>query len=285
MLASVATAPSRPDQSTSCSARRSVDDAIRRLRQGRRAAPRRSSPAVSRKAAEAGKARQAAPRRGGARGRRPPHRPEQPRRLQYPLAADALGQRRARARAPAQGPHRPRLAVGRHDRRARQSRGEARGIAFSSLVSIGNECDLSVGEIADMLVDDPDTDVILLFLETMRDPGGVARHGAPGSRGGQARCWPTCSAAPTLGQAAGAIAHGRHGRREPRARRLPGRHGIMRRRHLREPDRGAAARARAARPPRASRVAVATTTGGAAALVADRLGDARHRGRAGRPSS
>ncbi|WP_119167877.1 acetate--CoA ligase family protein [Algihabitans albus] len=49
------------------------------------------------------------------------------------------------------------------------SRGQARGIRFSTLVSVGNESDLSVGEVAEMLLDDPDTDVVSLFLETLRD--------------------------------------------------------------------------------------------------------------------
>src|SRR5438552_6485030 len=37
------------------------------------------------------------------------------------------------------------------------SRGLGRGVGFSKIVSIGNECDLSVGEITEWLVDDPDT--------------------------------------------------------------------------------------------------------------------------------
>jgi acetate---CoA ligase (ADP-forming) len=49
------------------------------------------------------------------------------------------------------------------------SRGAARGLGFSKLVSVGNEADLGVGEIVDLLADDPDTRVILLFLETVRD--------------------------------------------------------------------------------------------------------------------
>lgn len=55
------------------------------------------------------------------------------------------------------------------------SRGQARGVGFSKLVSVGNECDLSVGEIVDILVDDADTDVILMFLETIRKPELLAR--------------------------------------------------------------------------------------------------------------
>ena len=44
--------------------------------------------------------------------------------------------------------------------------GSSRGIGFSKLISVGNETDLSVGEIGKMLVDDPNTDTIILFLET-----------------------------------------------------------------------------------------------------------------------
>ncbi len=55
------------------------------------------------------------------------------------------------------------------------SRADARGIGFSRLISVGNEVDLAVGEIADMLVDDPKTRAILLFLETLRDGERLAR--------------------------------------------------------------------------------------------------------------
>jgi acyl-CoA synthetase (NDP forming) len=55
------------------------------------------------------------------------------------------------------------------------SRGAARGLGFAKLVSVGNECDLGVGELVELLVEDPDTRVILLFLETIRDPGRLAR--------------------------------------------------------------------------------------------------------------
>src|SRR6267378_7005099 len=49
------------------------------------------------------------------------------------------------------------------------SRADARVIGFSRLISVGNEVDLAVGEIADLMVDDPKTDAILLFMETLRD--------------------------------------------------------------------------------------------------------------------
>jgi acyl-CoA synthetase (NDP forming) len=55
------------------------------------------------------------------------------------------------------------------------SRADARGIGFSRLISVGNEVDLAVGEIADVMVDDPKTKAILLFMETLRDGDRLAR--------------------------------------------------------------------------------------------------------------
>src|SRR5688572_11558656 len=49
------------------------------------------------------------------------------------------------------------------------SRGAARGLGFAKLVSVGNEADVGVGELVELLADDPGTRVILLFLETVRD--------------------------------------------------------------------------------------------------------------------
>jgi acetate---CoA ligase (ADP-forming) len=58
------------------------------------------------------------------------------------------------------------------------SRAQERGLGFSKLVSVGNECDVGVGELVDCMVDDPDTQCILLFLEAFRDApvlGAAAR--------------------------------------------------------------------------------------------------------------
>jgi acyl-CoA synthetase (NDP forming) len=54
------------------------------------------------------------------------------------------------------------------------SRGAPRGLGFSKLISVGNEADLGVGELLEMLADDPATQVILLFLETVRDSARLA---------------------------------------------------------------------------------------------------------------
>jgi acetate---CoA ligase (ADP-forming) len=48
------------------------------------------------------------------------------------------------------------------------SRGRARGIGFAGLVSVGNEVDLTLGEICAATLDDPGIDGYMLFLETMR---------------------------------------------------------------------------------------------------------------------
>jgi acyl-CoA synthetase (NDP forming) len=47
------------------------------------------------------------------------------------------------------------------------SRGRARGVGFASLVSVGNEADLSVGEIAAATLDDPQIEGYVLFLESL----------------------------------------------------------------------------------------------------------------------
>jgi acyl-CoA synthetase (NDP forming) len=48
------------------------------------------------------------------------------------------------------------------------SRGKARGIGFAGLVSVGNEVDLSIGEICMATLEDPGIDGYVLFLEALR---------------------------------------------------------------------------------------------------------------------
>jgi acetate---CoA ligase (ADP-forming) len=55
------------------------------------------------------------------------------------------------------------------------SRGRACGIGFAGLVSVGNEVDLSLGEICLATLDDPDIDGYLLFLETLRHADTLRR--------------------------------------------------------------------------------------------------------------
>jgi acyl-CoA synthetase (NDP forming) len=48
------------------------------------------------------------------------------------------------------------------------TRGKARGVGFAGAVSVGNEVDLSLGEICAATLEDPDIDGYILFLETLR---------------------------------------------------------------------------------------------------------------------
>jgi acyl-CoA synthetase (NDP forming) len=59
------------------------------------------------------------------------------------------------------------------------NRGRADGLRFSKVVSTGNEADLSAADFLAHMVDDPATDAILLFLESIRD---AARFAAAASR-------------------------------------------------------------------------------------------------------
>jgi acetate---CoA ligase (ADP-forming) len=153
------------------------------------------------------------------------------------------------------------------------SRGQARGFGFSKLLSIGNESDLSVGEVVDCLVDDPDTGAILLFLETLRraeDLAQAARRayaaGKPviayklgRSDAGQRMATSHSGALAGPDEAATAFFH---------------HHGILRvdtlEALLETPFlcMGRAPTSKAG----PKRVAVMTTTGGGAAMVVDRLG-------------
>jgi acyl-CoA synthetase (NDP forming) len=53
--------------------------------------------------------------------------------------------------------------------------GDARGVRFSKLVSIGNAVDVTHAELLDWLIDDPDTDVVGLYIEDPRDGNGLVR--------------------------------------------------------------------------------------------------------------
>jgi acyl-CoA synthetase (NDP forming) len=54
------------------------------------------------------------------------------------------------------------------------SRGAARGLGYAKLISVGNEADLGVAELVELLVEDADTRVIALFLETVRNAARLA---------------------------------------------------------------------------------------------------------------
>lgn len=151
------------------------------------------------------------------------------------------------------------------------SRGQARGIGFSTLVSVGNEADLSVGEVAAMLVADPETDVITLFLETLRDRAALEAMAAEAHAAGKpvmAYVLGRSELGRSLAQShTGALA-GQTVAMDAFLRDM----GILRVslfESLIETPPLLANR----RLPEGRRVAVVTTTGGGGALVADHLGE------------
>ncbi|MDP1693654.1 MAG: acetate--CoA ligase family protein [Burkholderiaceae bacterium] len=152
------------------------------------------------------------------------------------------------------------------------SRGQARGIGFSALVSIGNECDLSVGDVTDWLADDPQTDAILLFLETLRD----ARRLAQASRRAAATGKPLVAYVLGHSEAGRELAVTHTGALMGDADAMNAwldANGIVRIDHF-ETLLEIVPALRQARPPAGRRVAVVTTTGGGAAMVVDRIDSA-----------
>jgi len=150
------------------------------------------------------------------------------------------------------------------------TRGQARGLGFSKLVSVGNECDLGVGEIADLLVDDPETGAILLFLETFRDAANLARAARRAFAAGK----PVIAyklGRSDVGRRAAASHTGAMVGTDDTAKAFFRANGIMRVDML-ETLFELPQLVLGQRPPKGRRVAVVTGTGGAAAMVADRLG-------------
>lgn len=150
------------------------------------------------------------------------------------------------------------------------SRAQARGLGFSKLISVGNEADLSVGELAQMLVEDEDTGAILLFLETFRDADNLALAARRAFAAGK----------PVIAYKLGRSGVGRRVANshtgaltgpDEIANAFFREHGILRV----DTFEGLFETAQLVlthKPPRGKRVSVVTGTGGAAAMVVDRLG-------------
>lgn len=150
------------------------------------------------------------------------------------------------------------------------TRAQERGLGFSKLVSVGNECDVGVGELVDCMVDDADTRCILLFLEAFRD--------AP--RLGQAARRAFAAGKPVIALKLGRSAVGREiatthtgaiAGADDVANAFFRDNGIIRIETF-EALFETAQLVMGHRPPAGKRVAVVTVTGGAAAMVVDRLG-------------
>ena len=151
------------------------------------------------------------------------------------------------------------------------SRGQTRGIHFSTLISVGNESDLSVGELAGMLVDDPETDVVTLFLETLRDRAALEAMAAKAHAAGKpvmAYVLGRSELGQSLAQSHTGAMTGRTAAMDAFLQDM----GILRvglfESLIETPPLLARRQA-----PEGRRVAVVTTTGGGGAIVADHLGD------------
>ncbi len=150
------------------------------------------------------------------------------------------------------------------------SRGLGRGMGFSKLVSVGNESDIGVGEFADMLVDDPHTGQILLFMETIRDAPHLARAGQRAYEAGKPIIVFKLGRS-EIGQDCAASHTGAMAGSDELADTFFKANGILRVDML-ETLFELGPMILGSKPAKRHRVAIMTTTGGGAATVADRLG-------------
>jgi acyl-CoA synthetase (NDP forming) len=153
------------------------------------------------------------------------------------------------------------------------SRGAVRGLGFAKLVSVGNEADLGIAELVELLAEDPGTRVILLFLETIRDGANLAAAARKAHAAGK----PVVAYKLGRSQLGAALARSHTGALAGEDAALDAYFrdcGIVRVDML-ETLIEIAPLLSGRTPPnlaRAARVAVVTTTGGGAASVVDRLG-------------
>ena len=150
------------------------------------------------------------------------------------------------------------------------SRGLGRGVGFSKLISVGNEADLGVGEISDLLVDDPHTGAILLFMETIRDADHLARAARRAYAAGKPVIVYKLGRS-EVGQDLAASHTGAMAGGDDAADAFFRAHGMLRVDVL-EALFELPALVKDQKPAARHRVAVMTTTGGGAASVVDRLG-------------
>lgn len=150
------------------------------------------------------------------------------------------------------------------------SRGLGRGVGFSKLISVGNEADLGVGELAGLLVDDPHTDAILLFMETMRDATHLARAARRAFDAGKPVIVYKLGRS-EVGQDLAASHTGAMAGTDEAVDAFFKAHGILRVDTL-ETLFELPALVQGRKPGKRHRVAAMTTTGGGAACVVDRIG-------------
>ena len=155
------------------------------------------------------------------------------------------------------------------------ARAATRGFGFSKSISVGNESDVTVGEIVDVLVDDDATRCILLFLETIRDAPTLANALERARAAGK----PVIAYKLGRSEQGDALAQSHTGALAGNDEAVDvflRAHGVMRVHNLETLFELTPLAMRYQRPApakgRARRVAVITTTGGGAATVVDNLG-------------
>ena len=154
------------------------------------------------------------------------------------------------------------------------SRGRARGVGFAGLVSVGSECDLSLGEICAATLDDPGIEGYVLFLESLNHGPALRAFAIEAARRGKPvtayKLGRSAAAAEMALTHTGALA----GEDDVADAFLKGcgmaRVGILE--SLMECQPLAARMPLLAGRPAPRRVGIVTTTGGGAAMVVDQLG-------------
>jgi acyl-CoA synthetase (NDP forming) len=150
------------------------------------------------------------------------------------------------------------------------SRAQALGVGFSKLIATGNECDLEVADFISHLADDPATKVIALYLEGLRRPqafqAAVIRAQAAGKPVVAFKVGRSESGARSAASHTGALA-GADAAYDALFRQF----GVIRaERYADLLDLPLALTS--ARRPKGKRVAIITSTGGSASLLADAVG-------------
>jgi acyl-CoA synthetase (NDP forming) len=154
---------------------------------------------------------------------------------------------------------------------ALMSRGAARGIGFSHLLSTGNEADITADEATSWLLDEDGVDAVLLFLEAIRAPEMLAGAAAKAHRLGKPLIAFKLGRSP-FGAELAASHTGALAGQDAASDAFLRAHGILRATTL-ESFLELPALVLGQRPARRARaVSVLTTTGGGGALAVDALG-------------
>lgn len=150
------------------------------------------------------------------------------------------------------------------------SRAQALGVGFSKLIATGNESDLEVSDFVDYLAGDPATKVIALYLEGLRKPKAFQAAATRARAAGKAivafKIGRSAAGAQSAASHTGALAGS-----DAVYSALFRQYGIIRAERYSDLIDIPLALS-AARPLKGNRVAIITSTGGAASLLADAAG-------------